>query len=133
MHLKKAEKEFYHSLLEKAGTKGKLIWETINICLGRQKTAGNDTNKITYKGKEYTDNADIADCFNHYFKFVAKDLADKIEPCNHFSDFLNASKKTENTFNFEPTNYLRIFRIIPSILPIILFDTYSYAKAQQKY
>ena len=75
-----AKKKFYTSYFEEHVSNSKKQWAMINNLLNRKPKGRTNISKLEYKGQKYSNNRDIAEAFNHYFKNIAQELKNKIKP-----------------------------------------------------
>jgi hypothetical protein len=110
--IRRAEKDYYKSLLNKNKHNLTKMWKTLNFIIGRKKTKLSTTFK--HNNLTLTDNQQIATHFNKYFSNVAKDSCNKI-PATHLDPCTYMSTSVTNSLFFSPTNEEEIDNVIAKL------------------
>lgn len=94
----KAKYNYYNDKLNTKMHSSREIWKTLNsMCIKKSKNKANLIHKIINNNKTYTNEYDIANCFNKFFSAVGKNLSDKI-PNSKIPFMHYLRNKSQNSF-----------------------------------
>ena len=112
--IKRAEAEYYKSLLNEHKDSSKNLWSTFGKILNSKKIKHNKISSLVMNGTTQTNPNKIAESFNQFFSEIGENLAKKFS--NDYSEFKNYLKDpvTHSMFLFHTTES-EIIKIIKSL------------------
>ena len=101
-NLRISKNNYFTEQIKRAGKDSKKVWSIINNILNRNKKT-EPIKEITHNDQPITDNLEIANTFNNFYKHVAyQKLKNSTTGDKHdFKTFLDPNDKRTNTFTFK--------------------------------
>ena len=114
--LRKAKNDYYGNKLAQAGKNSKKTWQIINEILNRKKQSESITS-IIHDNKEITDQNEISNIFNNYYRDAAISKLTKPIDKDKFKEFLDPQNKQTNTFSLNKITLQETWSHIKSMKP----------------
>ena len=110
--IRNAKRTYFEHIFTQNKNDIKKTWKILNETLSRN-TKKQIRQEFSINNQLVSDPEVIANSFNEYFVSIGRKLAEKIQPAQHFSSYLNVPSET--VFNFVPVTEQNISDIIKNL------------------
>ena len=110
--IRNAKRTYFEHIFIQHKNDIKKTWKILNETLSRN-TKKQIRQEFSINNQLVSDPEVIANSFNEYFVSIGRKLAEKIQPAQHFSSYLNV--RSESVFNFVPVTEQNISDIIKNL------------------